>query len=119
MTEQQSSKGSEQGFFHQLSEQLQQELRSAPSFTSHTIFGKDPADRASMAELFGRPIPDVDDSASTSLLLENLQTEATLLRQALPASAIPNLAEHPTMTRLMSAVAFVKELTEHGSASLL
>ena len=114
-----SEPDSRDGFFAQLSEQIQLDLRSAQGFTLHHIFGQDRSDSASMAELFGLAIPDADDSVSTQRLLEKLHTEATLLRQSLPASAIPSLVEHPTMNRLMSAVAFVKELQDNGSASLL
>ena len=100
------------------SEQLSASIRNADRISLHDLFGRDQEDTANLAELFGLPIPGAEDSVSSQRLLEQLQTEATLLRQSLASSAIPSLAENKTMNRIMSAVAFVRELQTSGTSGI-
>ena len=100
------------------SEQLSASISNADRISLHDLFGRDQEDTANLAELFGLPIPGAEDSVSSQRLLEQLQTEATLLRQSLASSAIPSLAENKTMNRIMSAVAFVRELQTSGTSGI-
>ena len=99
-------------------EQLALSLRSADRITLHDIFGKDPEDSANLCQFFGLPIPGAEDSVSSQRLIEQLQTEASLLRSTLGHSAVPSIAEHKTMNRIMSAVAFVRELQTSGTSGI-
>ena len=97
-------------------QQLARSISEATKLTLRDIFGPDPEDTNNMRELFGLPLPTADDSVSTQRLMEQLHTEAALLKTALASSAVPSIADNPTMNRLMSAVAFIKELQSEGTS---
>ena len=85
---------------------------------SNIIFGDQHDDtfEREVRVLFGRPM----SSEDTCLLVEAIQTEATLLRQELTAlnpSALPDARENRIISRTQACMALIEDLRSKGSAA--